>query len=338
MIVVKLYSRPGCHLCEQALADFEALRGLIPHKVEVVDIESDPELLNTYLVEIPVVEIGPYKLKAPFTRQELQVTLSAARDRDLHITRVENSQALTAMRETGTWNGADRFSYWLSRHYLLLLNLMVFIYVGLSFLAPVLAKAGAETPANLLYKAYSVVCHQLAYRSFFLFGEQSVYPRAAAGVDVPLTFQQATGLSGGDEAADLFAARAYIGDERVGYKVALCERDAAIYAAILLFGLLFGATGRRLPALPWYLWLVLAIVPIGLDGFSQLFSQPPLSFIPYRESTPFLRVLTGGLFGFMTAWFGYPLVEESMVDTREFMAAKWARVQKHLEKGRAGAA
>ena len=266
------------------------------------------------------------------------MTLSAARDRDLHITRVENSQALTAMRETGTWNGADRFSYWLSRHYLLLLNLMVFIYVGLSFLAPVLAKAGAETPANLLYKAYSVVCHQLAYRSFFLFGEQSVYPRAAAGVDVPLTFQQATGLSGGDEAADLFAARAYIGDERVGYKVALCERDAAIYAAILLFGLLFGATGRRLPALPWYLWLVLAIVPIGLDGFSQLFSQPPLSFIPYRESTPFLRVLTGGLFGFMTAWFGYPLVEESMVDTREFMAAKWARVQKHLEKGRAGAA
>jgi len=56
--------------------------------------------------------------------------------------------------------------------------------------------------------------------------------------------------------------------------------------------------------------------PIGLDGFSQLFSQfnwPWLaSILPYRESTPFLRVLTGGLFGFGTAWFAYPYIEESM--------------------------
>jgi uncharacterized membrane protein len=74
------------------------------------------------------------------------------------------------------------------------------------------------------------------------------------------------------------------------------------------------------------------MVPIGLDGFSQLFSQIPNAFIqsilPYRESTPFLRVLTGFLFGISTAWFMFPLIEESMSDTRRLLAKKFAVLQK----------
>jgi hypothetical protein len=58
-----------------------------------------------------------------------------------------------------------------------------------------------------------------------------------------------------------------------------------------------------------------------------MLSQPPLGFFPYRESTPTLRVITGFLFGFLTAWFGYPMVEDSMVDTRRFMTAKWDRIR-----------
>jgi uncharacterized membrane protein len=130
----------------------------------------------------------------------------------------------------------------------------------------------------------------------------------------------------------LYAARAFEGNPQIGYKVALCERDIAIYGSILLFGLLFGATGKRLPPLPWYFWILIGIVPIGLDGFSQLLSQPPLSLFPYRESTPFLRVLTGFLFGFSTAWFGYPLVEQTMAETRQIMSDKWLRLQKRLTK------
>ena len=82
----------------------------------------------------------------------------------------------------------------------------------------------------------------------------------------------------------MFTARKYIGDEQVGYKVAYCERDVAIYGAILLFGVLFSLTGKRIPALPWYLWILIGIVPIGLDGFSQLVSQPPLNFFSFREN------------------------------------------------------
>jgi uncharacterized membrane protein len=73
------------------------------------------------------------------------------------------------------------------------------------------------------------------------------------------------------------------------------------------------------------------VVPIGLDGFTQLFSQIPSAFIqsilPYRESTPFLRVLTGFLFGFTTAWFMFPLIEETMSDTRRMLSKKFATLK-----------
>jgi uncharacterized membrane protein len=187
-------------------------------------------------------------------------------------------------------------------------------------------QVGATGPANILYKGYSLVCHQMAYRSFFLFGEQWSYPREAAGVDRLVSYGQATGQSEADTNEARYAARAYLGEPGIGYKIALCQRDVAIYAAILIFGLVFSRTSRRWPVLPWYVWILVGILPIALDGISQLLSQPPLDLLPYRESTPGLRVLTGALFGFMTAWFGYPLVAEAMRESQQLMAAKWKRL------------
>jgi len=327
MIDVALFTRDGCHLCEQVEEDLRSLESDYPHRLVTIDIESDEKLLKEYGFEIPVVKIGPYTLKAPIERHELQVTLGAAIDRQRHIREIENS---TKVKGPATWTRADRFTYGIARHYLAFFNILVVIYLGLPFLAPTLAKAGAQAPANLIYRAYSAVCHQLAYRSFFLFGEQSVYPRAAAGVDGVLTYNQATGLGEGSSVDEIFTARRYTGDEQVGYKVALCERDVAIYGGILIFGLVYAATGRRWPSLPWYLWILIGMAPIALDGFSQLLSQPPINLWAFRESTPALRTLTGFLFGFSTAWFGYPMVEETMADTREVMGAKRRRA---LEAG-----
>jgi uncharacterized membrane protein len=332
MIEVTFYRREDCHLCEQARADLEALKAEIPFTLKVVDVDQDEKLKSAYDSILPIVEIGPYRIKAPFSQEELRVTLGAARDRLEHIDRIGESGQLDAVWQTKTWTKADAFSYWFARHWLGAFNVFVLIYFGLPILAPALMKVGLNAPAGLIYRGYSVVCHQLAFRSFFLFGEQVDYPRAAAGVPGILSFQQATGMSEASTVDALYAARAFEGNPQIGYKVALCERDIAIYGSILLFGLLFGATGKRLPPLPWYFWILIGIVPIGLDGFSQLLSQPPLSLFPYRESTPFLRVLTGFLFGFSTAWFGYPLVEQTMAETRQIMSDKWLRLQKRLTK------
>jgi glutaredoxin len=55
---VVVYSRPGCHLCEQALAAIVALheRGY-RFGLHEIDIDSDELLLRRYLERIPVVEV-----------------------------------------------------------------------------------------------------------------------------------------------------------------------------------------------------------------------------------------------------------------------------------------
>jgi uncharacterized membrane protein/glutaredoxin len=333
MLNVTLYTRDGCELCEEVKKHLQALQKKFPHRLVEVDIQSDPVLHKTYLEQIPVVEIGPYKLVAPITKQALEMTLGAAGDRRNQLEQVGGEVYQQRVRQGQTVSPGDRASFWLSRHYLALLNLLIFLYVGLPFAAPVLMEIGAPIPARLIYTVYSPLCHQFAFRSFFLFGEQPDYPLKEAGVTGIKTFEDISGYS---DVANPYSlsrlyARQYLGDPTIGYKVAICERDVAIYAAILAFGLLYALTKRRIPTLHWLLWIVIGLGPIGLDGFSQLFSQfnwPWLaSILPYRESTPFLRVLTGFLFGFTTAWFAYPNIEESMQETRRFFLKKSAVVE-----------
>jgi hypothetical protein len=58
MSVVALYTRPGCHLCDEARDVIEAVRESDgPFELREIDIESDPELHSRYLERIPVVEV-----------------------------------------------------------------------------------------------------------------------------------------------------------------------------------------------------------------------------------------------------------------------------------------
>jgi len=332
MLTVTLYIREDCHLCEQAKADLESLQEQYPHRLVEVDIDSDPALQRKYLLEIPVIEVGPYRLKAPFDRQKLMVTLGAASDRRGQLEQIGSEDYQARVKRGKSISGADRAMFWISRHYLAILNLVMLLYVGLPFLAPTFMEYGITAPARVIYTIYSPLCHQFGFRSFFLYGEQPYYPLREAGVNV-VDFETATGITGLHNPNDIsrLQARQYTGNNVVGYKVALCERDVAIYTAILFFGLLFSLTGRRFPQLHWMLWILLGLGPIGLDGFSQLFSQFDWQFLasilPYRESTPFLRVLTGFMFGFFTAWFAYPNIEDSMQETRQFFIKKFAQVK-----------
>ena len=332
MVTVTLYTRTGCHLCEQAKADLDSLQEKYPHRLVEIDIESDPALLKKYLVEIPVIEVGPYVLKSPFDRQKLMMTLGAAGDRRGQLDKLGRPDHHERVRRGQTINGSDRAMFWISRHYLALINFFMLLYFGLAVLAPVLMNVGATGPGNVLYTIYKPLCHQFGFRSFFLFGEQAVYPLREAGIPNLRTFEEVTGFEDLDNPAaySRLQAREFTGNETVGYKMALCERDIAIYSAIFLFGLIYAASKRRLKPLHWTLWILIGMLPIALDGFSQLFSQLNLPFLqsilPYRESTPWLRVFTGALFGLATAWFAFPYMEESFSETRQFFIKKFAAI------------
>lgn len=53
--VVRFLSRPGCHLCEEALPLVRREARRVGHEVQVVNIEDDDALLAEYMVRIPVV-------------------------------------------------------------------------------------------------------------------------------------------------------------------------------------------------------------------------------------------------------------------------------------------
>lgn len=326
MITVSLFTSPSYPEEERKIRGYlEKYKERIPHQLVAIDINMDPALQKAYKDRTPLLQVGPYHLSWPFSQQELMVVLQAAHDRQVSLTESGDKGHAERRKRGSTFGKSDRFTLWFSSHYMLVFNILVALYVGMAFFAPTLMKLGARGPARILYTLYSPLCHQLAFRSWFLFGEQGFYPRELAGIDGMLTYSQATGYS----EFDVLQAKRFIGNEILGYKVALCERDIAIYAGILLFGILFSVTGRRIKPLPWYFWLFIGIVPLGVDGASQLPSLLAYlpDWLPIRESTPLLRTITGALFGITTAWYGYPLIDESVMDSRSLLLQKLAVIE-----------
>src|SRR3990172_288232 len=185
-------------------------------------------------------------------------------------------------------------------------------------------------------KIWAFARHWLLYFNLFVFAYVGlpflapVLMRAGLTTPANVVYTVYTGIA----PDDFWAARAFTGNPQMGYKVAFCERDVAIYAAILLGGLIYGLpfVRRRLRPMHWVAWGLIGIAPIALDGFSQLFSNYPyntlaiFSWLPSRESTPLLRTLTGGVFGLCNAWLASPYVEESMREVRQELEVKLARV------------
>jgi glutaredoxin len=80
--VLTLYTRPGCHLCDEAREAIGALRGeLGPFELREVDIDSDDALLTAYLERIPVVEVdGVIISELVLDPDELRATVGLERE------------------------------------------------------------------------------------------------------------------------------------------------------------------------------------------------------------------------------------------------------------------
>jgi hypothetical protein len=56
-VTVTLYTRSGCHLCEQAEQVLRAEREATPFTLVTVDVDRDQELARRYGVRVPVVAV-----------------------------------------------------------------------------------------------------------------------------------------------------------------------------------------------------------------------------------------------------------------------------------------
>jgi len=174
----------------------------------------------------------------------------------------------------------DRFVEGLLRHWLLLFGLALGIWTIPPWLAPVLMHLGWYQPAWWIYFIFSLFCHQLPQRSWFLFG-----PRLTPSL---AEIQAASGM-----AAD-FSLRHFLGTPELGWKLAWSDRMVSFYGGWFLFVLLYALLRRRIRGLRWQV-AALLLLPMAVDGITHIVSDLWGVTAGFRQSNAWLAVLTGNL-------------------------------------------
>ena len=230
-----------------------------------------------------------------------------------------------------------RVSLWLFEHWVAVFSLVFGAFVIAPFLAPIFMHLGWYGPGQAIYLIYSTMCHQMAQRSFFLFGPQPMYNIA----QLPITMT-------GNEVVDMLALRNFIGSADLGWKVAWSDRMVYLYGGVWLGGLAFGVLrNRNIQPLHWITVALLAL-PIVVDGGTHAISDFTGGLVNgFRYSNQWLASLTGNtlpswfyagdafgslnswarlisglLFGVARVWLAFPYVDRGLRDSAATLQLK----------------
>ncbi len=177
----------------------------------------------------------------------------------------------------------DRLLTWILRHWLLVLNVLLGVYVITPLTAPFLMVGGLTSQARLVYAVYSTQCHQLPERSYFLFGQSVMYPVSA--------------IDAARGSTDVLTLRQFIGTPQMGYKIAWSDRMISLYTSIWVGSLAYALLRRRFAATaPSLVLTAVLLVPIFLDGGTHFLSDLQGFGYGFRDTNDWLRALTGGAF------------------------------------------
>jgi uncharacterized membrane protein len=167
---------------------------------------------------------------------------------------------------------------WISNHWLAMFLIIYGIWIWLPFLAPILMKLGLTTAGNIVYLIYSVFCHQLPERSFFFFGEKTMYSLA----EIQAAWQ---------DTANPMILRKFIGNEAMGWKIAWSDRMISFYTSVWLFALAGWPLRRKWKPLSWWMF-VLLLLPMIIDGSTHAVSDLRGIGLGFRDTNQWLVALT----------------------------------------------
>jgi uncharacterized membrane protein len=177
-----------------------------------------------------------------------------------------------------------------------------------------------------IYFIYSIFCHQLPERSFFIFGHKSMYSLN----EIQNAWQNTL---------NPMILRQFIGNEAMGWKIAWSDRMISFYTSIWLFALAWSPFRCKVRPIPWW-GFVLFLLPMVLDGGTHLLSDfagigngfrdtnqwlsvltnavLPASFYvgdALGSFNSWMRLLTGLLAGLGIVWFAFPYMEASFAQS-----------------------
>lgn len=237
-----------------------------------------------------------------------------------------------------------QLSRWLFEHWIIVFSTAFGVLMFAPFIAPLFMNLGWVTPARLIYSFYSVLCHQMAQRSFFLFGPQQSVAMYNTN-QLPLT------VGGTNTPVDMETLREFLGNAALGWKVAWSDRMVYMYNAFWISGMAFGVLRRRYPIRALSLFgFVLFLVPMAIDGTTHFLSDltsglsagfrydnqwlatltghvlPQWFYVgdAFGSFNSWMRLFTGLCFGIGVAWFMFPRIDDAIQDAISVVHEKLA--------------
>jgi len=172
--------------------------------------------------------------------------------------------------------------HWIGDHWFETFLIVYGVWVLAPFLAPLFMRVGWTGAGKAIYIVYSYFCHQLPERSFFLFGEKTMYSLS----EIQAAWQ---------DTINPMILRQFIGNESMGWKIAWSDRMISFYTSVWLFAVIWFPFRRRIKPLSWW-GFVLLLLPIALDGGTHMISDLAGIGQGFRDTNIWLRVLTNHIF------------------------------------------
>ncbi len=231
---------------------------------------------------------------------------------------------------------------WLSRHWFVLFLTVYGLWVFTPFLAPFFMYLGWTGAGKAIYFIYSFFCHQLPERSFFFFGEKTMYSLS----EVQAAWQ---------DTMNPLILRKFIGNETMGWKVAWSDRMISFYTSIWVFAVLWLPFRRRVKTLPWW-GFILFLLPLIIDGGTHTISDFAGIGQGFRDSNQWLAILTNNSFpvtfyagdafgsfnslmrfisgllaGLSIVWLAFPYVFQTQVYNQKLDELSYAKVIEQIK-------
>ncbi|MHB8776562.1 MAG: DUF2085 domain-containing protein [Anaerolineales bacterium] len=174
------------------------------------------------------------------------------------------------------------FFQWIGKHWFETFLVIYGLWVFTPFLAPVSMQFGWTGAGKAIYFIYSFFCHQLPERSFFLFGEKTMYSLREVQAAWQATMNP-------------LILRKFIGNETMGWKVAWSDRMISFYTGIWVFAALWYPLRRKVKSLSWW-GFVLLLLPLIMDGGTHTISDFAGIGQGFRDTNQWLAILTNNSF------------------------------------------
>jgi len=156
------------------------------------------------------------------------------------------------------------------------------IWVFLPYFAPIFMHIGWTGAGKTIYFIYSFFCHQLPERSFFWFGEKTMYSLS----EIQNAWQNTI---------NPMILRQFVGNATIGWKIAWSDRMISFYTSMWFFGVIWYPLRHKVKPLSWWAFALL-LLPIAVDGTSHMVSDLAGIGQGFRDTNAWLAVLTNHVF------------------------------------------